>query len=203
MNKTKLIMLILSAFALGAFSYQQVLKVITAAEVRGAANIAGLELTQPEIDSLLPGLEDYRKSYEAIRKLALPNSTPMALVFNPLPAGYQQPFGSFSGGYSSAGNTQLPGNMDDLAYYSVGQLSKLIIGKKITSEELTKYFIERLKKYDPKLKCVVTLTEKTALEQARQADEALKNGEYKGMLHGIPYGLKDIVATNGHPTTWG
>jgi len=203
MNKTKLIGLILSAFALGAFSYQQVLKVITAAEVRSAANIAGLEFTQAEVDSLLPELDDYRKSYEDIRKLALPNSTPMALVFNPIPPGYQMPVGNMMGGYSSAGNAQLPGNMDDLAYYSVIQLSKLIVGKKITSEELTKFFIERLKKYDPKLKCVVTLTEKTALEQARQADEDLKSGVYKGMLHGIPYGLKDIVATNGHPTTWG
>ncbi|MFM9951786.1 MAG: amidase [Saprospiraceae bacterium] len=203
MNKTKLIGLILGAFALGAFSYQQVLKVITAADVRGAANIAGLEFTQSEVDSLLPELDDYRKSYDAIHKLALPNAVPMALVFNPVPPGYQLPVGSMMGGYSSAGNAQLPGNMDDLAYYSVVQLSKLIIGKKITSEELTKYFIERLKKYDPKLKCVVTLTEKTALEQARQADEELKSGVYKGMLHGIPYGLKDIVATNGHPTTWG
>jgi len=203
MNKTKLIGLILGAFALGAFSYQQVLKVITAADVRSAANIAGLEFTQAEVDSLLPELDDYRKSYDAMHKLALPNAVPMALVFNPVPPGYQMPMGSMAGGYSSAGNAQLPGNMDDLAYYSVAQLSRLIIGKKITSEELTKYFIERLKKYDPKLKCVVTLTEKTALEQARQADEDLKSGVYKGMLHGIPYGLKDIVATNGHPTTWG
>lgn len=203
MNKTKLILLILSAFALGAFSYQQVLKVITAAEVRGAANIAGLELTQPEVDSLLPGLEGYRKNYEAIRQLALPNSTAMALVFNPLPPGFQMPTGSFMGGYSSSGNVGMPNNPDDLAYYSVAQLSKLILGKKITSVELTKYFIERLKKYDPKLKCVITLTEKTALEQARQADEDIKNGTYKGMLHGIPYGLKDIVATKGVPTTWG
>lgn len=203
MNKTKLIGLILAAFTLGAFSYQQVLKVITAAEVRGAANIAGLEFTQPEVDSLLPGLDGYRKSYEAMRQLALPNAAGMPLVFNPVPAGYEMPAGAFMGGYSGVGNVQLPGNMDDLAYYSVAQLSNLIVSKKITSEELTKFFIERLKKYAPKLKCVITLTEKTALEQARKADEDLNAGVYKGMLHGIPYGLKDIVATNGHPTTWG
>ncbi len=203
MNKTKLIGLVIGTFLLGAFTYQQVVKVITAADVRGAANIAGLEFTQSEIDSLLPGLDDYRKSYEAIRKVNLPNSASLPLIFNPIPPGYQLPPASFMGGFSSSGNAQLPNNMDDLAYYSISQLSKLIIGKKITSEELTKYFIERLKKYDPKLKCVVTLTEKTALEEARKADEDLKNGEYKGMLHGIPYGLKDIVSAKGYPTTWG
>lgn len=203
MNKTKLIGLILAAFVAGAFTYQQVFKAITAAEVRGAANIAGLEFTQPEIDSLLPSLSEYRDNYAAIRALGLPNSAGMPLAFNPLPAGYNLPSIDAVGGFSGVIDLELPSNKQDLAYYSIGQLAKLIISKKITSEDLTKFFIERLKKYDPKLKCVITLTEKTALEQARQADADLANGKYKGLLHGIPYGLKDVVTTNGHPTTWG
>jgi Asp-tRNA(Asn)/Glu-tRNA(Gln) amidotransferase A subunit family amidase len=104
---------------------------------------------------------------------------------------------------SPPGKVRLPANRDDLAFYSVGQLGALIKTRQITSEELTRFYLERLKRYGPKLECVVTLTEDLALQQARRADAELKAGKYRGPLHGIPYGAKDLLAVKGIPTTWG
>ncbi|MEY4541189.1 MAG: hypothetical protein RLZZ306_2946, partial [Bacteroidota bacterium] len=92
---------------------------------------------------------------------------------------------------------------NDLAFYNVRQLAELIKTKKISSVELTKFYLERLKKYDPQLQCVVTLTEDLALKQATQADAEIALGKYRGLLHGIPYGAKDLLAKKGYKTTWG
>ena len=91
----------------------------------------------------------------------------------------------------------------DLAFYSIPQLASLIKNKKISSVELTQFFIGRLKKWDDSLKAVITLTEDLAMQEARQADADLKKGIYRGPLHGIPYGLKDLFAVKGYKTTWG
>jgi Asp-tRNA(Asn)/Glu-tRNA(Gln) amidotransferase A subunit family amidase len=99
--------------------------------------------------------------------------------------------------------TELPANKNDLAFYSIPQLASLIINRKITSVDLTKFYIDRLKKWGDTLECVITLTEDLALEQARQADQELNEGYYRGPLHGIPYGLKDLFAVKGYKTTWG
>lgn len=93
--------------------------------------------------------------------------------------------------------------MADLAFYSVRDLGELIWTRQITSLELTMFYLERLKQYDPQLFCVVTLTEDLALSQAARADEELNVGIYRGPLHGIPYGIKDVFATKTYPTTWG
>ena len=90
-----------------------------------------------------------------------------------------------------------------LAFYSIPQLASLLINKRISSVELTKFFIERLKKYGDTLQCVISLTEDIAMQQARQADEEIAKGVYRGPLHGIPYGLKDLFAVKGTKTTWG
>jgi Asp-tRNA(Asn)/Glu-tRNA(Gln) amidotransferase A subunit family amidase len=97
----------------------------------------------------------------------------------------------------------LPSNRDDLAFYSVRELGELIRTKQISSIELTKFFLERLKKYDSQLHCVVSLTEDLALKQATKADAEIKAGKYRGYLHGIPYGAKDLLAVKGYKTTWG
>jgi Asp-tRNA(Asn)/Glu-tRNA(Gln) amidotransferase A subunit family amidase len=98
---------------------------------------------------------------------------------------------------------QMPANKNELAFYSIPQLASLIKNKKITSVELTKFFIERLKKWSDTLESVITLTEDLAMQQAKQADDDLKKGIYHGLLHGIPYGLKDLFAVKGYKTTWG
>src|SRR5438034_331003 len=94
-------------------------------------------------------------------------------------------------------------SVEDLAFATVPQLSELIRTKKVSSVELTKMYLGRLKKYGPKLLCVVTLTEDLAMKQAQNADNDLKRGKYRGPLHGIPWGAKDLLATRGLKTTWG
>ncbi len=168
-----------------------------------AEQLIGLEFTESEQDSMLLDLVSYLKFYEAIRKLPLDNSVTPALDFNPIPLGfiidtYQQPI---SWGESS--KTILPENFDDLAFYSVRDLAELIRTRQLTSVELTRLSLKRLKKYDSQLHCVITLTEDLALEQAARADSEIAAGMYRGPLHGIPYGAKDLLAVNGYRTTWG
>lgn len=91
----------------------------------------------------------------------------------------------------------------DIAFSSIRQLAGLIRTRKISPVELTRIYIDRLKKYGEKLGAVVTITEELALKQAKQAEKEIMNGRYKGLLHGIPFGAKDLLATRGIPTTWG
>ena len=104
---------------------------------------------------------------------------------------------------SSSKGTKRPANLEDVAFYSVGQLAELIRTKQVTSVELTGMYLGRLKRYGPKLECVVTLTEDLAMQQARRADAEIAAGTYRGPLHGIPYGAKDLLSVKGYPTTWG
>lgn len=177
---------------------------VTKEDLRSAAKVAALEFTDTELDSALADVNnDFRKSYLANRKTELPNSLSPALVFNPLLPGIkidpiQKPVQ-----FSNIGKVALPQNRDELAFYTVRQLAELIRTKQITSTELTKFFLERLKKQDPQLLCVISLTEDLALAQAKKADEEIAKGKYRGLLHGIPYGAKDLLATKKYKTTWG
>jgi Asp-tRNA(Asn)/Glu-tRNA(Gln) amidotransferase A subunit family amidase len=97
----------------------------------------------------------------------------------------------------------LPANEADIAFASVTQLSRWIEQRKLTSERLTGIYLRRIEKFDPKLRCVITLTHELALAQARKADEEIAAGKYRGPLHGIPWGGKDLLDTAGIPTTYG
>lgn len=191
-------------FFAGAFTGRYFLaEEITANDARSAAKIMGLDLSNSEIDSLVSSLEGFRSDYVANRERDIPNNLSPALTFNPLPPGMiidqeQKPIV-----FSHPGKVTLPKNRDELAFYTVRELAELIRTRQITSVELTKFFIERLKQYDPKLHCVVTLTEDLALQQARRADTELAQGIYRGLLHGIPYGAKDLLTVQGYKTTWG
>jgi Asp-tRNA(Asn)/Glu-tRNA(Gln) amidotransferase A subunit family amidase len=171
--------------------------------VRQAEKIIGLNFTNSEIDSLLPDLNANLADYQKIREQKIENSVPPALNFNPLPLNFIPPTGKSKFILGTADRVKMPENIQDLAFYSVRDLGVLIRTKKISSMELTKFFIERLKKYDPQLHCVITLTEELALEEAAQADKELAAGNYRGPLHGIPYGAKDLLAKKGYKTTWG
>ena len=176
---------------------------VTRELVAGVEKLLGLEFTDAKRDSMLDALHTMMKNYEVIRNTPLPNSVPPALVFNPIPVGFEfeptkKPFKM-----SRAGNVKRPANLEDLAFSSIRQLSELLRTRKVTSVELTHMYLNRLKKYGPKLECVVTLTEELALQQARRADEEIKKGKYRGPLHGIPYGAKDLFAVKGYKTTWG
>ncbi len=191
-------------FALGAFVQDPTSSnPITRDIVAAVEKLVGLQFTDAKRDSMLEGLNDNLVNFENIRKVPLPNNVPPAILFNPIPAGMKfekerKPFRM-----SSVGRIDIPANPEDMAFYSVSQLANLIKSKRVTSEELTRMYIARLKKYGPKLECVITLTEELALRQARRADQEIAAGKYNGPLHGIPYGAKDLLATRGIKTTWG
>ncbi len=176
---------------------------ITRDVIASAEKLVGLSFTAVKRDSMVTGLEEQLKNYENIRKVTLANHVPPALLFNPIPVGMKfetrrRPFKM-----SPPGNVIVPPHFEDLAFYSVGQLAELIRIRKVTSGQLTQMYLDRLKKYGPKLECVISLTESLALRQARRADEEIAAGKYRGPLHGIPYGAKDLLATRGIRTTWG
>lgn len=196
--------LCLLSFTLGGFITQKAEEEkISIALVKAAQKVIGINFTDVEIDTMLTDLEGQRANYAALRKLNIPNSVSPALNFNPLPVGYEFPDKSNYFKVNSSNNTKLPTVKDDLAYYTIVQLADLIRTKQISSVELTKFFIERIKKYDSKLMFAVTITEERALKQAKKADVEIAAGKYKGLLHGIPFGAKDLLATKDYKTTWG
>ncbi len=176
---------------------------LTRADVEAAARVLGLSFDAAEIDSLLPNLEAYRADYDALRQAELPNELAPALVFRPFPRQFEWPTGEARPEWGPPPRVRLPEQREDLAFYSVRQLSELIRTRQISSEELTRFFLDRLKRFDDTLHFVVTLTEARALEAARRADAELARGIWRGPLHGIPYGAKDLFAARGYPTTWG
>jgi len=187
----------------GLFSQEKRQNPITVENVVSAEKIIGLEFTQAKRDSMLDNLFDQLKNYENLRKVSLPNNIPPAILFNPIPAGFQLEKAKKPFKMSPPGKVVMPKNLEDLAFYSVRQLAQLIRTRKVTSEQLTRMYLERLKRYGPKLECVITLTEDLALKQAKRADAEIAKGKYRGPLHGIPYGAKDLLAAKGYRTTWG
>ena len=182
---------------------QQSADEISTKTIASAEQMMDLDFTAAERDSMLSGLQDVVKDYQKIRNYPLPNSIPPALLFNPLPSGFNPDIRQKKIVWDLPENVVLPGNINDLAFYTVAELSVLIRQRKISSVELTKFFLSRLKKYGDTLHCVISLTEDLALQQAELADNELKKGIYRSPLHGIPYGVKDLLSLPGYPTTWG
>ena len=196
--------LCLVSMAMGAFITKTIdNQTLTVEIVKQAEKIMGLEFTPAEADSMLAELNDNRKNFEDNRKVELKNEVCPALIFNPLPVDFEFEKGASSFKPSDLQAIKMPIDKNELAFYSVRQLAELIRTKQISSVELTKFFLERLKKYDVQLACVVTLTEDLAIQQATQADAEIKAGKYRGLLHGVPYGAKDLLAKKGYKTTWG
>ncbi|MFZ0396301.1 MAG: amidase, partial [Terracidiphilus sp.] len=137
------------------------------------------------------------------RKLALEDTLSPATLWNPAIPQVQLDEGNgvFMPAMPPAG--YLPRKKEDIAYAPLTQLAKWIESGDLTSEELTKNYIERLEQYGPQLRCVITLTRNHALEQAKAADREISRGNYRGPLHGIPWGAKDLLDTAGIPTTYG
>ena len=176
---------------------------ITRQVVVDAEKLMGLDFSEAKIDLMLGDLKEQAGRFESLHRFAFSNNVPPALLFNPIPVGMKFETQRRKFKLSPVGKVKLPANLDDLAFYSVGELAALIRTRQITSERLTRFYLERLKKYGPKLECVVTLTEDLALQQARRADAEIAAGKYRGPLHGIPYGAKDLLAVEGIRTTWG
>lgn len=162
-----------------------------------------LEFTSAEADSMLVNLQQMRRLYVSMHKTLPANDIPYPFAFQPAPIGFSVPMNQQKINWIIPVNVALPKNKTDLAFYSIPQLASLIKNKKITSVELTTFFLNRLKQWGDTLEAVITLTEDLALQEARQADDDLRKGIYRGPLHGIPYGLKDLFAVKGYKTTWG
>jgi Asp-tRNA(Asn)/Glu-tRNA(Gln) amidotransferase A subunit family amidase len=170
--------------------------------VRNTVALYDLEFTDTEADSMLNALRFYKTLYKRMHQTLPNNNIPYPFAFSPLPFGNVVPTNQQKINWQLP-NIPLPANKNELAFYSLPQLASLIKNKKISSVELTRFFIDRLKKWGDTLESVITLTEDLAMQQAKQADEELKKGVYRGLLHGIPYGLKDLFAVRGYKTTWG
>ena len=171
--------------------------------VSATEKLFDLKMTGSERDSMISMLESQLSDYKIIHSQVIDNSVPPAIWFNPVPAGVvytetQKPID-----WKLTSNVLLPADINELAWYSVADLSVLIKSRKVSSVELTRFFINRLKKYGDTLHCVITLTEERAIKQAQKADEEIARGIYRGPLHGIPYGIKDLFAVKGYKTTWG
>jgi Asp-tRNA(Asn)/Glu-tRNA(Gln) amidotransferase A subunit family amidase len=182
---------------------QTITNPITRQVVVDAEKLMGLDFSDAKIDMMLPDLKEQMGRFEALHRFAFSNDVPPAILFNPIPVGMKFETQRRKFKLSPPGKVKLPANLNDLAFYSVGELGALIKSRQISSERLTRFYLERLKKYGPKLECVVTLTEDSALQQARRADAEIAAGKYHGPLHGIPYGAKDLLAVKGIRATWG
>jgi len=171
----------------------------------GAEKLIALDFSAANQQYLSEGLIDYLAFYQELRKYPLPNQVPPAVWFNPIPPGKALSSYSFApkGNPVKKNEIKLPADLNALAFYPLGDLAELLRTRKITSLELTRFFIERLKKYNAQINCVVTFTEDLAISQARQADAEIAAGKYLGPLHGIPFGVKDLLSVKGYPTTWG
>jgi Asp-tRNA(Asn)/Glu-tRNA(Gln) amidotransferase A subunit family amidase len=176
---------------------------IQKSDVATAERLTGLVFTDAERDSMIGDLTENLESYEKIRALTIDNAVPPSLQFNPVPAGFELPKTADLVSPGAPLNTAVPADLEELAFYSVRDLAELIRTRKVTSTDLTRMYIDRLKNHGPRLECVITITEELALEQARRADEEIAAGNYRGYLHGIPYGAKDLLAVKGYKTTWG
>ena len=167
-----------------------------------AENIIGLHFDTAENNQMQRSLKRHLSRYEQMRRHNLDNSVAPSLIFQPLINPDEQTEQEYANPVPVR-DVSLPGSDDEIAFLSVEELSQLIRNGDLSSVELTRIYLERLKKYGDSLYCVVTLTENLALEQAERADREIAEGNYRGPLHGIPYGVKDLLAVEGYKTTWG
>ena len=168
-----------------------------------ASKLFDFSFTTKEIDTLYSDVIDNLANYKAMHRLPLANSVPLSMWQTPVVPGMhfntvQKPIP-----WKLDNTVQLPTNKNDLAFYTLEQLASLIKNKKISSLALTQFFIDRIKKWGDTLQCVISIQEDIAYAEAKKADAELAQGKYRGLLHGIPYGLKDLFAVKGTKTTWG
>src|SRR5438477_422617 len=171
--------------------------------LKDALAIAGLEFTDEQREQMLNGVNQNLERYAELRRIHLdPNLAP-PLYFSPIVPGTRldrvpKPFRP-----AAAPAVRRPSNLEDAAFWPITHLAQLLKTRQATSLELTRMYLDRLKRYNPTLNFVVTFTDDLATQQAQQADKEIAAGRYRGPLHGIPWGCKDIIAVPGYPTQWG
>ena len=179
-------------------------RTITVEMIREAARLAAVPMSDEEAQDLAASLSSLSKHAEQIDKPTLTNASPLPLHFDPRPPGMELaalPPASFR--VEPVPAVRLPTNLEAVAFWPLTHLAHLLRTRALTSTALTTMYIARLKRYNPQINCVVSLTEERALREAAAADKEIAAGKYRGTLHGIPYGVKDIIAASGYPTRWG
>lgn len=176
---------------------------VTAAMIREASWVAGLELSEEQAEEMASGVNRNLAGQAQLFEYRLDNSVAPPLHFNPLVPGMkvdrtERPFR-----ISPTAGLRRPGDLEDVAFWPLASLGELIRSRQVTSVELTEMYLRRLKRYNPTYNNVVTFTDELALSEARRADTEIASGHYRGPLHGIPWGAKDILAVRGYPTSWG
>ena len=191
---------------LWAQAQAQAAKKITKEMIENAAAIADVPISDEYKEMMLESLNNQAKGYEEIYKLHIPNSVDPALIFDPVLSGMKFETQRKPMRISPPSKMAVAGasrTVEHLGFSSVRELAELVRTKQVSSLALTEMYLDRLKKYDPILKFVVTLTEERALAQAKKADAEIAAGKYRGPLHGLPWGAKDLLAVKGYRTTWG
>jgi Asp-tRNA(Asn)/Glu-tRNA(Gln) amidotransferase A subunit family amidase len=178
---------------------------VTREQVQAALKLLGLEFQDAEIDMMLRNVDNALASYEAVRKIDIPYDTEPSFSFHPGLPGRTPIEGPqrYETTIPKTSTAKAPSNLEQLAFLPITELAPLVRSRAVSSTDLTRMYLERMKKYSPKLLCLITLTEELALEQAAAADSEIKAGKYRGPLHGIPFGVKDLFDTKGIVTTWG
>ena len=170
--------------------------------LKDALTVAGLSYSDADQKAMLQTVNRNLTNYEALSSLHIPNDVSPPFYFSAITPGMKvnrtrEPF------RFSAPAVKRPANLEDVAFWPITQLAQLLKTRQVTSTELTQMYLARLHKYNAKLNCVVTFLDDLALAQAKQADAEIAANKYKGPLHGIPWGAKDIIAVKGYKTTWG
>ena len=178
-----------------------------------AEKIFGIDFTDAEEEQAAQGVSQNLGNFERLRELDIPLDTEPAVTFRPYLPGRKPRPGATPGAkikvtlqpldFARDRPAARASSLDDLAFLPITSLAPLLQRRQVSSTDLTKMYLARLEKHGPALNCVVTVTEELALAQAAQADREIRAGRYKGPLHGIPWGAKDLFATKGIPTTWG
>ena len=177
---------------------------ITKEQIASAEQLSGISLTDDERTAIVRGLQQTRNNIQQLHQVALDMSVFPAIVFDPVPPGEKLPAKTKVAMVRSRVPVMArPGNLEELAFAPVTQLAELVRLRKVKPSELTEMYLSRLKRFDPQLHCVITLTEERARARAKAADSEIARGKYRGRLHGIPWGAKDLLAVKGYPTTWG
>jgi len=173
-------------------------------DVQSASKLMSLDFSAKAIDTMYNYLERNRKGYDSLRTYDLDYQLFPSLLFDPYPINFMMPEGLDSTDwFVEKPALPIEENKTELAFYSISELAELLRTRAITSVELTNLYLDRLERYNPILECAITITKELALKQAALADREIEAGQYKGLLHGIPYGVKDLIAVEDYPTTWG
>jgi len=173
-------------------------------DIESAQKLYGLDFEKEAIDTMYNYLGRNKRGYENMRKFKTALNTFPAMTFDPHPHGFEPPKGTQQRYQPNIpGGIVLPETEEEIAFLNITQLAALLKSQQLTSTRLTQIYLDRIAQYDQQLEAVITVTDSMALAQAKRADEEIAAGQYRGILHGIPYGVKDLVAVEGYPTTWG